>query len=150
MACSVGLETPLARHDTRTREMIEGRPNRRMVDLTLWMWCPPCSTTGTRRKAARSPDEERILFFGVPAVSRTEVPQAAERGEGRLDRGDNGHSFAGWRDDGLLDDRRRFIDPPRELGDQPIDLLGLRRRERDGPRGLFGNRVRASISGRTS
>ena len=39
-------------------------------------------------------------------------------------------------------DGRGLVDPPRQIGHEPVDLLGLRGRERDGPDGLVGNRRR--------
>ena len=71
------------------------------------------------------------------------VAQAAQRVEAGLDRRHDRQPFAGGRDDGLLDDAGGLVDPLRQIGDQPVDLLRLRRRERDRPRRFLRDRVGA-------
>ena len=94
------------------------------------------------RRRLPLPDEQRVFLVGLPAVAGVELAQAPEGAKSRLDGGDDRHALPGGPDDGLLQERRGLLDTPGEVRDDPVDLLGLGRGQRERARGLFGNRVR--------
>src|SRR5436190_18176248 len=107
--------------------------------------CPPCSTPCTARKGrVLSADEKRVFLFGVAPVPGAHFPEAAQRAEGGLDRRHHGQAFAGGRNDGLLQDDGGLIHAPGQIRNQPVDLLRLRRGQRDGPRCFLGEGLGAS------
>ncbi len=83
--------------------------------------------------------------------------EAAQGAETGLERGDDRQAFARGGDDGLLNDAGGLIDADGQIGQQPVDLLGLGGRDRRGPRRLVGDGRglgrddgACSMSGRTS
>jgi len=77
----------------------------------------------------------------MAAVARTHVAEASQSAQSGLDRRHNGQSLTSRGDDGFLNDARGFVNPQRQIGDQPVDLLSLGRGQSHGAGRLLGNGV---------
>ena len=101
----------------------------------------PCPLEVNRSNPAerRLSNKEGVFFVGGPAVTGTLVgtAQGAEHG---LEGGHDRQAFARRGDDRLLNDAGGLVDADGQIGQQPIDLFGLNRRDRRRPRRLVGDR----------
>ncbi len=96
------------------------------LEKGVCMWpLVPCSR-GLRKG---STDKERILLVNMASLPGRQAAESAQRAERRPDGGHDRDALPRRRDDRRLDDCRCFPGPPRQVGDEPIELLRLGGRE---------------------